>query len=123
MIKFSKRDVIYLSCLLMIGIIFTIGIFAFSKKGNTLVIYVDGEIYGEYSLNSDETIEINDEFGNNTVIIKDGEAYMVDADCPDGLCMKQGKISKAGQNIVCLPHRLVLEVKGDEKGEFDAISS
>ncbi len=123
MIKFSKRDVIYLSCLLMIGIIFTIGIFAFSKKGNTLVIYVDGEIYGEYSLNSDETIEINDEFGNNTVIIKDGEAYMVDADCPDGLCMKQGKISKAGQNIVCLPHRLVLEIKGDEKGEFDAISS
>ncbi len=123
MIKFSKRDVIYLSCLLIIGIIFTICIFAFSKKGNTLVIYVDGEIYGEYSLNSDETIEINDEFGNNTVIIKDGEAYMVDADCPDGLCMKQGKISKAGQNIVCLPHRLVLEIKGDEKGEFDAISS
>ena len=123
MIRFSKRDVIYLSFLLLIGIVFTVFVFAFSKKGNTLLIYVDGEIYGEYSLYSDKIIEIDNGFGSNTVIIKNGEAFMEHADCPDKLCLKQGKISKAGQNIVCLPHRLVLEIKGDKKGDLDAISS
>ena len=123
MIKFSKRDVIYLLSLLIIGIVFTVCIFAFSKSGNTLVISVDGKLYGEYSLTKDDKIYISNEYGTNIIVIENGEVYMEDADCPDKLCMNQGRIKKAGQNIVCLPHRLVLEITGDEKGEYDAISS
>ena len=39
------------------------------------------------------------------------------ADCPDGYCIRQGKITGKGQVIVCLPHRLVLEVTGEESGD------
>ena len=42
--------------------------------------------------------------------IEDGQAYMEEADCPDGYCMEQGGISGQKQTIVCLPHKLVVEV-------------
>ena len=39
---------------------------------------------------------------------------MKDADCPDKLCEKTGKISKNGETIVRLPHRVVVEIQGGE---------
>ena len=47
---------------------------------------------------------------------------MKDAECPDKLCMRQGAISRDGQTIVCLPHKLVVEVIGGEKEAYDSIS-
>ena len=35
---------------------------------------------------------------------------MKEADCPDGYCKEQGRISGQKQTIVCLPHKLVVEV-------------
>ena len=51
------------------------------------------------------------------VYIEDGAAWISEADCPDGYCIRQGKITGKGQVIVCLPHRLVLEVTGEESGD------
>lgn len=48
---------------------------------------------------------------HNTVIIKDGKAYMKDADCSDKTCINQGKISKVGEAVVCLPNGVILEVE------------
>mgnify|MGYP000590388048 CR=1 FL=1 len=53
----------------------------------------------------------------------DGE--MKEADCPDKYCVKQGKITKTRQNIVCLPHKVVVEiaVSDNTKGnEADVIA-
>lgn len=41
---------------------------------------------------------------------------MIEATCPDKLCIKQGHIEKKGATIVCLPHHLVIEIKeGNEQ--------
>ena len=48
--------------------------------------------------------------------IKNHEVYMIEATCPDKLCIKQGHIEKKGATIVCLPHHLVIEIKeGNEQ--------
>ena len=47
-----------------------------------------------------------------TVVIKDGTAYVKDADCPDKLCEKAGPLTKAGDVAVCLPNRVTLTVTG-----------
>ena len=62
-------------------------------SGKHLVeISVDGDIFGTYDLTEDQTIEIND---TNRVVIEDGEARMVWADCPDQiLCKPQGSLEK-----------------------------
>lgn len=83
------------------------------------MVRVDGEIYGEYPLNSNKVIELGTERGNNKIIINDSTVWMEDADCPDKVCVKTGKIKNPGQTIVCLPHRTVIEITGDN-ADIDA---
>ena len=71
-------------------------------------VSVNGKATGEYSLNTDRTIEIN---GTNTLVIKDGKAFMFEASCPDKLCIKQGEIDNRGGSIICLPNKVVIETK------------
>ena len=78
-----------------------------SEAGNRIQVTVDGEVYGTYSLTEDQVIE-GDFY--NRIRIEDGKAYMEEANCPDGYCERQGKISGGAQTIVCLPHKLVVEV-------------
>ena len=35
---------------------------------------------------------------------------MKDADCPDKYCIHQGKTARKNKSIVCLPHKLMVEV-------------
>ena len=65
-----------------------------------------GKEYGTYSLEKDQTIKIND---TNVCEIKDGQARMISAQCPDHLCMKQKAIDEKGGTIVCLPNKVVIE--------------
>ncbi|MCC8106595.1 MAG: NusG domain II-containing protein [Clostridiales bacterium] len=95
----------------------------FQSEGAAVVVQVDGDIYGTYPLNHDQTIFIND---TNVLVIADGKACMSEADCPDGLCIRQGSISLSGTMIVCLPNRVVVQVvdedseDGMEEG-YDAV--
>ena len=52
---------------------------------------------------------------------KNGQVWIDQADCPDKLCVKQGKISKNGQSIICLPHKLTILVQADSEQEYDAV--
>jgi hypothetical protein len=54
--------------------------------------------------------------------ISDGYARIAEADCPDKLCVKDGMISKPGQSLVCLPNKVVVEVKGVRDTETDDVA-
>lgn len=81
-----------------------------SEAGSRIQVTVDGEVYGTYSLTEDQVIEVEEGDFYNRIRIEDGKAYMDEANCPDGYCERQGKISIGAQTIVCLPHKLVVEV-------------
>lgn len=105
-------------------LIFVIGNYVYGKAGAKVVITIDGEIYGTYSLEEEQTIAIKKKDKTTNILqIKDGQASMITADCPDQLCVHQNAITKEGQTIVCLPNRVVVEIEGDtEKQELDAIA-
>ncbi|MCR4612214.1 MAG: NusG domain II-containing protein [Lachnospiraceae bacterium] len=121
----KKRDIILIAVLLLVGIItLIIWAFIYSDKGKSVTIEQRGEIIGTYSLDKDETINI--EYKGKTVnkiIIEDGYCYMQEAECPDHLCIKQGKINKKGQTIVCMPNRVVVSVTDDDESGYDSIAS
>ena len=73
---------------------------------------------------NDQEFEIDTEYGKNKVIIEDGYVRIRSANCPDQVCVIHKKISKTGETIVCLPNKLVLEIKGDndDKIEIDSIN-
>ena len=112
----KKKDLILGAAVIVIALImlFVMKICG-SGKGNQVCIRVDGKVYGTYDLNTDREIEVNIDKNHNLVCISGGKAYMKEADCPDGYCMNQGRIDSGNETIICLPHKLVVEViTGDD---------
>lgn len=106
---------IFIGGILVIAAVLWLGLNWFRRgEYNTVRITVDGREYGTYSLSEDQIISI----GNTNVCeIRNGEAKMIEADCPDHLCMKQRAIDSAGGTIVCLPNRVVIEGAGKDGSE------
>ena len=79
-----------------------------------VIVTVDGEELHRMELIDDEQIEsclYESEEGHMNLIERNGATvYMADANCADSLCVQQGSISKDGEVIVCLPHRVLVEV-------------
>lgn len=121
----KKRDIILVVSLLVVAgivfLVFNINI----KTGKTVVITENGSTYGTYSLSENKVIDINTDLGHNEVLIKDGKVHMEEADCPDKYCVDKGNISKTNESLICLPHKLVVEITNDEvksdNDDLDAI--
>ena len=87
-----------------------------------VLMRVDGKVEQEIDLSKDGDYAIvNDNGDFNTINITQGVVRMKEANCPDKLCIHQGKISKNGETIVCLPHGLIVEIKSDDNPELDIV--
>lgn len=84
-----------------------------------MTVTVDGSLFGTYSLEEDREISIGE---GNRLRIEGGEAFMTWASCPDGLCIRQGRISRVGETVVCLPHQVVVEVIKGKPSDLDGIA-
>ena len=110
-----RNDMLLVSVLLLAALLSGVWMqVSGNEDASRLVIWVDGERYGVYALDKDQEIEIRTKRGYNHVHIENREVWMEEADCPDGYCTRQGKIRDASRTIVCLPHKLVVEVTDHE---------
>ena len=110
----KKNDLILIgSILLVIAIVFAATTLT-KEEGAYVVVKVDGKEVGQYSLAIDGEYELNG--GTNVLRIEGGVAYLTEADCPDHLCVKQGKIHMTGETITCLPNKLTVTVYGADSG-------
>lgn len=93
------------------------------EPGEWAVVEVDGRETARYPLTEECAVVIEGyDDGRNTLVVQDGSAYVTDANCPDRLCEKQGRISKNGETIVCLPNRVVVTVRGGESPALDGLA-
>ncbi|MBQ6468915.1 MAG: NusG domain II-containing protein [Lachnospiraceae bacterium] len=92
------------------------------KDPAVVTVTIDGELYGAFALSEDREVDIDTKYGHNHLSIRGGSAQVTEADCPDGLCMHQGRISQNGEMNVCLPHRLIAEVISGDGSGVDGIS-
>lgn len=121
----KKMDIVIIAVLLIISFTPHLIFFKTSQKGsknNYAIIQVDGKIHKKIDLSKvkkSEKVNLNLPNGKNTLLIKNNSIQMYSANCNDALCVKQGNISKVGQTIICLPHKLIIEIKGDELDSKD----
>ncbi len=85
------------------------------------VIRVDGVIDGTYPLSEDKEISING--GTNILRIRNGKAKMMEADCPDQLCVNQRAVSADSESIICLPNKVIVEIQSKQESEYDAVTN
>lgn len=75
-----------------------------------------------YSLSENITDTIETENGINEIEIKDGEVSMVYADCRDQICVNHVPINKEHESIICLPHKVVVEIENGEENDIDVVA-
>lgn len=101
----KKATLIFVfTVIFIISLLMTVKIF--SKKGNVAVIYVAGEEYGSVDLQA-VTKSYYITLPHNEILVEPGLISVSGADCPDKLCMKQGK-KNGGLPIICLPGRVYI---------------
>ena len=110
----KKYDLWLIFALLISALMIYSGWSLSNKAGSIVVVTVEGEEYARLPLDTDTRLKITVEDGYNLLVIEDKKAYLLDADCPDRLCVKMGSIEKSGQSIICLPHKVVVEIEGGE---------
>lgn len=58
----------------------------------------------------------------NVLLCSDGEIRMLESSCPDKICVKHGAISMSAENIICLPHKLVIRINGEGYNAADGVA-
>jgi len=124
----TKGDKLLILTIIVVNVLALIfinqSLFTYEEK--YISIQVNGEEIKTITFDDNmigKTIPIKSDYGYNLIEIGDGKVRVIEADCPDQLDVKQGYISKVGEIIVCLPNRLVVEIKGvGVETEIDGIS-
>lgn len=121
---FKKNDFILIGVVLLIGISAIFLINMTKTTGNKVLLIVKDKTVKTFPLNKDTTFTYRGDDGiSNSFQIKNGYVVMLDADCPDKLCVKHKKIHYNHETIVCLPHKLVIEVVGGDTNDVDMIAN
>ncbi len=119
----KKRDLIIIFVILAAaGMVYLIVGGADTQSGAVAVVSVSGEERDLLDLSVDGQYQYTNAGGSNTVIVSDGTVRVSKSDCHDKYCVKQGSISKQGESIVCLPHRLVIEIRSSAGDGVDAVA-
>ncbi|MCY6370166.1 NusG domain II-containing protein [Clostridium ganghwense] len=123
--KFDKIIIVFCVCIAVgLGIFFKV-----RKKADYAQkyaeIYVKGNLYKKVILTKEmkkDRIDIKTELGENIIEIENGGVRIIDSDCPDQICVKDGFKDEPGDILVCLPHKVVVEIKGEKKSDIDEVS-
>ena len=119
----TKNDIILAVIVIAVAAVGLLLLNVFKTEGSFAVVKIDGKETARYplSVNTDVVIETGDN-GKNTLVIENNKAFMKDANCPDKICEGHSKISYKGETIVCLPHKVVIEIVAeDSENELDVV--
>ncbi len=114
-----RNDLIFIAVLLAVVALAGLAFLLLRGEGDTVTVTVDGQLYGTYPLSEDRTVDIRTGEGGgqlNRLVIRGGTASVETATCPDGICAAHKPISRDGESIVCLPHKVVITARGTEQG-------
>lgn len=122
----NKKNIIAILILLFIIIICAIS-FSYiknsNKDGSIANIYIDGDLYKSVDLSEvkeNYEIEIDSDNHTNVIKVEPNGISIVDADCPDKICISSGVIRDGSIPIICLPNKVVIKIESNEKDEFDS---
>jgi len=98
--------------------------FAFlpGAEGSTVVIQVDDQTVEKLNLRESRELTVKGHTGDVRVEIRDGRVRVVDAECPNRICVHTGWRSKHGEVIVCVPNRTIIRILGGATHEVKGIT-
>ena len=111
----KKKDIIIIAAALLCALaLYLVSQVSLGAEASSVVVTVDGREMLRRPLAMENSYEIAQEDGSvNVIRVEDGAVFMQEANCRDGLCIRQGKMKNGAKTIVCLPHKIVVQLTGD----------
>ena len=103
-------------------------LFLFRPEGGnflTATVVLEGETIARYDLSAlagPEELEVAGAAYPITIQAEPGRIRILESGCPGQDCVHTGWASQAGQQIICLPNRLVISLSGGASDDIDAIT-
>lgn len=107
----TRNDLILIAVLIIFSLM-PLAINSSAEK-KIAVVKVDGVIEYELDLTEEKIFTIESSIGKNILEVKGGAVRVIEADCPDKICVKHGAIKNFGEVIACVPHKILIEIAGD----------
>ena len=107
----KKGDIIIIASIAVISALWFIISFLTLGEKQQVRIYLEGEIYRTADLSAVEGEELITIDGCEIKITEDGACFLT-SDCPDGLCVKRGMLTKSGDVMACVPKGITVEITG-----------
>lgn len=92
------------------------------SSGDWVAVITSLEGRWVFPLSTEQILTPADLQGGCIVFFHNGSVRVVRSDCPEQICIRMGRISRPGQWIACLPHRIFIEIEGRDKDPVDAIN-
>lgn len=115
-----KADIVLAATVLAVAALTVPLLLFFSGHGTAVEVRVDGELIATLPLSRDTVLDIPTDGGLNRLVIAGGKASVEEADCPDKICVRHRPVSRPGESILCLPHKVAVTVVGGEP-ELDGV--
>ena len=115
-LRFLKwGDIVIFSALLLLAAALFVFHFASPRPdGAVAKITVDNQTVQTMPLSQNATYIVETNSGYNVVVVEDGRVFVRDADCKNHICVKSRAISRVGETIVCLPHKMTISITGGD---------
>lgn len=115
----KKKEIIFLAALVLALCLWALWP---KERGNTVLVTIDGAEVLTLDLDEEGAYPLVGFGGFSlTVIVENGQVWVEDSTCPDLICQNHAPISGSGQQIVCLPARIVVTVDTSKEAEVDAV--
>jgi hypothetical protein len=92
-----------------------------TSEGAWVIVQVQGNTVARLPLNENRHFAVQGPLGETVISIQHGRAAIESSACPHQLCTQMGSVSHAGQMVVCVPNRVVVQVLG-QRNSFDFIT-
>lgn len=121
----KKGDIIVIFCLV---VIFSFSLVLINKSFITttdkyISVQVNGEEIKKITFSKEKKVyPIRTTFGINILEVNEDGVRVIEANCPDKLDVKFGRIDKVGQAIICIPNRLVIQIKSRQNNDLDVVN-
>ena len=113
--------IIYSFIILIISSLFIASVSLNSSNINSKVeVFIKNKIEYIYPLTKEKHIyTIDAPLGKEKIVIYKKSVEKNSASCPKKICMSQGKISKPGEFIICIPNKEIIKITS-KKNKLDS---
>ncbi|BEU88375.1 NusG domain II-containing protein [Selenomonas sp. TAMA-11512] len=128
--KHKGKDIIVKVIFVVLGLAGLYGLLAavyanFTQPDRDAAVEIrqDGKVLyvlTEQDLHAERTFTVKYQGHYNKIETGGGEVRVIEADCPDQICVRTGALHRHHGPIICLPHRL--EIRYREADEVDAVA-